>query len=115
MIWLVLLKEIINICSENHKETINIHFWQNAESMNAKTLVHHLYCYIYEVSLDTRQQWTALDSIVTQQCNQAVIEFYSNDTVDYRLLFQSGVRLGCEWTARQLGLEIGRVQLYRKL
>jgi hypothetical protein len=52
------------------------------------------YCYIYEVSLDTRQQWTALDSIVTQQCNQAVIEFYSNDTVDYQLLFQSGVRLG---------------------
>jgi hypothetical protein len=41
-----------------------------------------------------RQQWMALDSIVTQQCNQAVIEFYSNDTVDYRLLFQSGVRLG---------------------
>jgi hypothetical protein len=40
------------------------------------------------------QQWTALDFIVTQQCNQAVIEFYSNDTVDYRLLFQSGVRLG---------------------
>jgi hypothetical protein len=41
------------------------------------------YCYIYEVSLDTRQQWTALDSIVTQQCNQAVIEFYSNDTTDF--------------------------------
>jgi hypothetical protein len=54
----------------------------------------YIYCYIYEVSLDTRRQWTALDSIVTQQCNQAVTEFYSNDTVDYRLLFQSGVRLG---------------------
>jgi hypothetical protein len=39
--------------------------------------------------------------LVTQQCNQAVIEFYSNDTVDYRLLFESAVRLGCEWTARK--------------
>jgi hypothetical protein len=29
---------------------------------------------------------TALVYIVTQQYNQAVIEFYSNDTVDYGLL-----------------------------
>jgi hypothetical protein len=30
-----------------------------------------------------------------------ITDFYSH----------SGVRLGCEWTARQSGLEIGRVQL----
>jgi hypothetical protein len=45
------------------------------------------------VSLHT-QQYLSLNNVTnTQQCNQAVIEFYSNDTVDYRLLFQSGVRL----------------------
>jgi hypothetical protein len=31
----------------------------------------------------------ALVSIVTQQCKQAVIEFHSNETVDYRLLSES--------------------------
>jgi hypothetical protein len=39
-------------------------------------------------------KWTALVSVVSQQCNQAVIDFHSNKIVDYQLLFQSGVRHG---------------------
>jgi hypothetical protein len=39
-------------------------------------------------------KWLALASIVTQQCNQAVIDFHSNEIVYYRLLFQSSFRHG---------------------
>jgi hypothetical protein len=49
------------------------------------------YCYIYEVSLDTRQQWRALDSIVTLQCNQAVIEFYSNDKEPTQIRYSDNI------------------------
>jgi hypothetical protein len=41
-------------------------------------------------------QMDALVSIVTQKCKQAVIEFHSNEHVDYRLLSESGVRLGVQ-------------------
>jgi hypothetical protein len=44
----------------------------------------------------TTTQMDGLVSIVTQQCKQAVIEFHSNETVDYQLLSQSGVRLGVQ-------------------
>jgi hypothetical protein len=36
----------------------------------------------------------AIISTVTQQCDQAVTEFHSNKIVDYRLIFQSGIRHG---------------------
>jgi hypothetical protein len=98
-------------CTLSHVTVYKTLSWFTHSSSGTTVADVRKYCYIYEVSLDTRQQRTALDSIVTQQCNQAIIEFYSNNTVDYRLLFQSGVTLGCEGTARKSIVGAGKWQV----